>query len=74
LTRTALTAWVNAAGSAVFPPKTRTAAGQPSDPLSSSYSIWAVPFLLSREYPVSRPRVEAGEAPLAWPRQRGRPR
>ena len=40
---------VNAAGSAVFPSKTRTATGRPSGSVSSPYSIWTLPFLPSRE-------------------------
>ena len=40
---------VNAAGSAVFPSRTRTATGRPSGSVSSPYSIWTLPFLPSRE-------------------------
>ena len=40
---------VNAAGSAVFPSKTRIATGRPSGSVSSPYSIWTLPFYPSRE-------------------------
>ena len=49
-----LTAWtmpVNAVGSAVLPPNTRTATGRPAGSVSSPYSIWGRCFLPSREYP-----------------------
>ena len=40
---------VKAAGSAVFPSKTRTATGLPSGSVSSPYSICTFPFFPSRE-------------------------
>ena len=44
LFRTTSVISVNAAGSAVFPPKTRTATGRPSGSVSSPYSICSLPF------------------------------
>ncbi len=49
LSRTTWTIWVNAAGSPVFPSKTRTATGRPAGSVSSPYSLCSVPFLPSRE-------------------------
>ncbi len=49
LSRSTVTIWVNAAGSAVLPGSTRTAAGRPSGSVSSPYSICSFPFLPSRE-------------------------
>ncbi len=51
VSRTAVTAAGNAAGSEVFPGNTRIATGCPSGPVSSPYSTWARPRLPSREYP-----------------------
>ncbi len=49
LPRTISTASVKERGSAVLPANTRTATGRPSESVSSPYSIWALPFLPSRE-------------------------
>jgi hypothetical protein len=46
---TTVTISVDAAGSAAFPSRTRTATGRPSGSVSSPYSICKVPFLPSRE-------------------------
>src|SRR5689334_12844897 len=51
LSRTTWTICVNAAGSPVLPGKTRTATGRPCGSVSSPYSICALPFLPSREWP-----------------------
>jgi hypothetical protein len=48
---TAVTAAVNAVGSALFPSNTRTATGQPAGSVSTAYSICGRFFFPSREYP-----------------------